>query len=145
MKKIINNKVYSTDTARTVGSHDNGLLPNDLNYSREALYIKKTGEYFLHGNGGANTRYAHQCDTNRWCGGESIMPLTYAEAKQWAQAHLEADEYTAEFGTIVEDDSTTMTTLRLPSALYEAVRRKAQEQGTSMAALIQTALEAAIK
>ena len=51
MRKIINNKVYDTDTATWIGLSDNGHEYNDSAYSGETLYRKRTGEHFLHGEG----------------------------------------------------------------------------------------------
>ena len=58
MKKIIDNKVYDTNTATLIGSKDNGISPASFAYCRESLYRKRTGEYFKHGEGGANSKYA---------------------------------------------------------------------------------------
>lgn len=52
MKKIINGKKYDTDTAKEVGYSNNGLLSTDIDYIEETLYQKKTGEFFLYGEGG---------------------------------------------------------------------------------------------
>lgn len=58
MKKIINNKLYNTDTANSLIYWYNDLPSNDGYYYAEELYIKKTGEYFLYGEGGALSPYA---------------------------------------------------------------------------------------
>ena len=57
MKKIINGKLYDTSTAHLVGEWDNQLYGNP-DYAAESLYRKRTGEFFLHGEGGARSRYA---------------------------------------------------------------------------------------
>ena len=46
MKKIINGKMYNTDTARKVASCEHGDGPRDFRYYSESLYCKRTGEYF---------------------------------------------------------------------------------------------------
>lgn len=56
MKKIINGKKYDTETAREVACKAWGYY-GDLNFVFETLYKKKTGEFFLYGEGGANTSY----------------------------------------------------------------------------------------
>ena len=45
MRKIINNKVYDTSTAAMIGLSDNGHEYNDLAYSGETLYRKRTAAY----------------------------------------------------------------------------------------------------
>ena len=57
MKKVIDGALYNTDTAQMMGDWDNGLYANDFGFCRERLYRTKSGKYFLHGEGGANSRY----------------------------------------------------------------------------------------
>lgn len=97
MKKIINGKLYNTETASCVGSYQYSY-PGDFGYWYEALYKKKSGEYFLHGEGGANSKYMREVGQNEWSGGEVINRLTVDEAKEWAEQYISADEYIAEFG-----------------------------------------------
>ena len=52
MKKIINGKMYDTDTAKELVSVTNGYCMGDLYYSKTALYQKRTGEYFVYSEGG---------------------------------------------------------------------------------------------
>lgn len=97
MKKIINGKMYNTDTAREVGYYWNGLSDSDFGYISETLYKKKTGEYFLSGRGGARTRYASY---GRGCisGGQKIIPYTTEEAKAWMEENCATEDYIKEFG-----------------------------------------------
>lgn len=143
MKKIINGKQYDTSTAKKLGMkwRNEG---NNLDYVCETLYQKKSGEYFLHGLGGARTCYAKRL----WDGygaGEEIVPLTMEAAKEWARDNLPADAYNAAFGAIVDDGSVTACTMRMPTALLEATRRAAAAQGVTISAFIQSAIEAALK
>ena len=101
MKKIINGRMYNTDTAELVGEWDNGHSYTDFNYCKEALYRKKTGEYFLHGKGGARSRWC-EWGGNCVCDGEGIIPLTITMAKEWAECNLSADEYEEIFGEVEE-------------------------------------------
>ena len=52
MKKIINGKMYNTETAKYCGGYEFSNC-GDFNYVCEELYQKKTGELFLYGEGGA--------------------------------------------------------------------------------------------
>lgn len=101
MKKIINGKRYDTDTAKNLGSAGYSH-PGDFNYWRETLYRKKTGEFFLHGIGGAMSRYARSTGLNEWTGGEEIRPLSLEEAQKWAEKYLEVEEFERIFGTCEE-------------------------------------------
>lgn len=102
MKKIINSKKYDTKTAKEIGIYCASLLVSDFGYFEETLYRKKTGEFFLYGSGNAASRYSRKCGTNEWCGGEAIVPLTESEAREWAEQHLEVEEYEAVFGEVEE-------------------------------------------
>ena len=63
--------------------------------------VKKTGEFFLYGEGGAMTQYA-ESDGDAYCGGAEIIPLTEKKAKEWAENHLDADDYESIFGPVEE-------------------------------------------
>lgn len=52
MKKIINGKMYNTETATELGDFWNGLSTSDFRNLSETLYRKKNGEFFLYGQGG---------------------------------------------------------------------------------------------
>ena len=104
MKKIINGKLYNTETAKMVGNGSNypSHYPGDFGYFDEYLYKKKTGEFFLCGKGGPMTKYAHSVGQNCWSGGEDIIPLTTDEAKEWVEKYFDAYEYIAIFGEVEE-------------------------------------------
>lgn len=102
MKKIINGKMYDTDTAKKIGFRSNGGSWRDFSHLEETLFRKKNGEFFLFGEGGAMTKYSVSCGQNEWSGGEKIVPMTYEEASDWAERYLDADEYTAIFGDVSE-------------------------------------------
>lgn len=133
MKKIIDGKVYDTDTARFIGKWSNGCYGGDYNYVYEELYCKRTGEYFLYGEGGAGTVYSEMVGSNSWSSGEDIELLTYNEAREWAEEHLTADDYLDEFEAIPEDDSKTRCTIYMKNETIELLKEyaKRQEKGIS--------------
>ena len=92
MKKVINGKVYDTTTAKRLGEYEPSPYTSDFHWYCETLYQKKTGEFFLHGEGNAASKYSRSCGQNEWCGSEKILPMTYAEAQSWAEEHLDGDE-----------------------------------------------------
>lgn len=97
MKQIINGKMYNTETAECLASYWNGLSERDFKHCSEELYRKKNGEFFLFGEGGPLSKYAMP-DGNGFCGGQKIIPLSEAEAREWAEDHITADEYIEIFG-----------------------------------------------
>lgn len=142
MKKIINGKVYDTSTAKELGSYANYGSWRDFSHYEETLYRKKTGEFFLHGEGGPATRYAVPEGQNSWSGGERIMPMTYNEAREWAEKHLEADDYEAIFGEVVEDEDATKQTVSISvnPAKWENAKRKAAQLGMGISEYIESLL-----
>ena len=97
MKKIINGKMYNTETAKEIASYWNGLNYGDFRYCSEILYQKKTGEFFLYGDGGPMTEYRVECGDG-WRGGETIIPLTDTVAREWLEGFSDADTYIRVFG-----------------------------------------------
>jgi hypothetical protein len=137
MKKIINGKVYDTDKARELGTWANAGGWRDFNHCEETLYRKKTGEFFLHGEGGPMTRYAKAVDQNSWTGGERIMPMSYDEAREWAEEKLDASEYEEIFGEISEDSSRIQVGYSLSATTVETIKREAARRGITAGAYIE--------
>ena len=102
MRKIINWKKYDTETAEQLASYWNELSTRDFRHMTERLFRKKTGEYFLYGEGGPLSKYATRCGGSGFTGGEDIVPLSEQEAKELAEKHLGCDEYEAIFGEVEE-------------------------------------------
>lgn len=140
MKKVIAGKVYDTATAQRLAYWENMADVRDFHQYSETLYRKKTGEFFLHGEGGPMTQYAQTVGTNSWSGGERIMPLTYSEAQKWAEEHLDGDEYEAIFGEVAEDGSRLQVCYTLSAAAAETVKRRAAAAGISASAYIESLL-----
>lgn len=136
MKKIIGGKSYSTETAREVASCSHGDGPRDFRYYSETLYCKRTGEYFLSGEGGPMTKYRRTTGQNSWSGGEGIIPLTYEEAKDWAEREMDADDYEAEFGPAPESDERVVLSVSLDAATADRIRKAAAAAGMSVSAFI---------
>jgi len=137
MKKIIGGKVYDTETARELGSWCNAGSWRDFSHKEETLYRKKTGEFFLYGQGGPMTNYAEPTGTNSWSGGERIMPLTFQEASKWAEEKLQADEYESIFGEVTEDESKIQVCYSLSAATVETIKRRAAEAAISASEYIE--------
>lgn len=83
MRKVIDGKVYDTETADYIAGWENEFSCSDFNWYEEDLYRTKNGRWFLVGNGNAGSRYSRQCGTNTWCGSVKLKALTDEEAKRW--------------------------------------------------------------
>lgn len=99
MKKIINSKLYDTDTAEVIGSY--GYSGWDY-YIGEMLYRKHTGEFFLHRAEDIRTSYSISSGDEWMSCGECIIPYTEKDAKAWAEKHLDVDTYIGIFGAVEE-------------------------------------------
>lgn len=141
MKKIISGRKYDTDTATMVGEWSDGY-PRDFRYQCETLYRKRNGEYFLHGEGGAMSKYAVSHGDNSWGGGEEIIPLSYDRAREWAEKHLDADDYEAAFGEVSEGDEDVMLSVRVSASVKATVGRLAAQSGRTMADIVADAIVA---
>lgn len=140
MKKIINGKKYDTATAQKLGFFDN----NELGFSsvEESLYRKRTGEFFLLGEGGPMSKYAVSTGGGNWAGGTAIIPLSWESARAWAEEHLDAAAYEGIFGEVAEDDSKTVMSVRISAAALEKAKRGASKSGSTLSALVEAAIAA---
>ena len=146
MKKIINGKLYDTDTAKNVGEWANAGNWRDFNHIEETLYRKRTGEFFLYGEGGPMTKYAVSQGQNSWSGGEKIIPLSAAKAREWAEERLTADEYAEIFGMPDEGTGERATLcVQIPAALAAKIRANAADEGKSLTAYIESVLSKALQ
>ncbi|RVU97073.1 hypothetical protein EII22_09060 [Coriobacteriales bacterium OH1046] len=141
MRKIIDGRLFDTETAHMVceptspvGMHDRG----DFHYYEESLYRKRTGEYFLHGWGGPLSPYAEPYGRGSQSG-ERIVPLSPEQAREWAEGHMEVEEYEAEWGLPGEGDSRVMT-VTVSEAAYRAIKDRAAGDGTTMGAAVDEAI-----
>ena len=100
-KKIIDGKMYNTETAKEIAYYWNGYCGNDFRSMSETLYLKKTGEYFLYGSGGPLSKY-RESRMGGWTWGEEFIPMSEEKAKKWCMENLEADEYIAIWGEVEE-------------------------------------------
>lgn len=140
MNKIIGGKRYDTEKAAEAGRTDNGLPYMDLDYYSETLYRKRTGEFFLHLEGGARSALAEP-RMGGTSGGERIRPLPYEEAVEWAERNLDADGYADLFGEPDDDRETVVTTLRLSAASKARLEREASRTGLTQSALVDRLIE----
>ena len=144
MHKTIANKLYDTATAKALGNWQKGYS-SERGYISETLYLKKTGEYFLHGEGGPRSRYAQRVGPNAWGYGERIIPLSNEEAHMWAETHLNEAAYEVVFGAIADDGTLTPVTLKLRASTAEKLHRAAREQGRQLSELAEEILSGALR
>lgn len=135
MRKIIRGSRYDTDSAKKICSWANSWDVRSIDYVEETLYRTKAGKYFLHGIGGAHTPYAEPDGDGNWSNGELITPMTDEAAREFAEKHMDADDYEAAFGAVSEPIGITV---QLPEALLEELdnrKGKASRSEVVIAAL----------
>jgi hypothetical protein len=84
MKKIIDGKIYNTQTANHIANWSNNLRNSDFSNLEETLYRTKKGQFFLFANGGAATWCAQRSGNGSWAG-EALKLLSNDEALEWCE------------------------------------------------------------
>jgi len=100
MKKVINGKVYNTETAKEIYSDWNGQ--SGWTYYSETLFKSKKGVYFICESGGPMTHMAVPCGNNTWSGSSEIYLLSIEKAKKWLEEKNAIEELVEEFSDIIE-------------------------------------------
>lgn len=139
MKKIISGRRYDTETAKLVG-YTSYSIPGDLSYWWEGLYRKRTGEFFLHGEGGPMSKYSERIGENEWGYGHEIRPLSLEEAQVWVENYLDADTYEEIFGRVSESKAQVGTWVDL--ATKEKISELREEKGITLVEIIEAGVRA---
>ena len=84
------------------------------------------------------TKYSVQTGGNNWSGGEKIIPLSYQAAQEWAEKHLDGEEYEEIFGEISEDDTKKIVTFSLSLTAIEKLKRSASQKGMGLSEYIES-------
>lgn len=150
MRKVINGRTYNTETSKVIGGWDNGRSYNDFECCEETLYKNTKGAYFLYGEGGPMSKYAKSAGQNSWTGGSAITPMTASEAQEWAEEHLTADEYEAEFGVQEEAAPSDLATrervnMTINTELMTRLRARSAETGVPMSRMLDKAIMEILK
>jgi len=100
MRKVINKKVCDTETAKQLGVIYAGEFGDAGGYE-EALYINKSKQHFIYGNGGSESKYTRP----------TIDLFTEEEAENWLKANKK--EYVKDDAKITESEKPTK---KMPAA-----------------------------
>ena len=121
MQTIINGIVYNTNTAAELALRHATSVTSG--YYHEALYRTEQDAFFLY--------RIENHDTN-------IIPLTYEEAKSWAEAHFPEKPYQ----TILENPEETVPFyLHLKKSDIDHLKQSAKTSGISVEAYILSLIE----
>lgn len=136
MKKIINGKVYDTEKAALIARADHDNIKDAYGMPcRQAMFRKKTGEFFVHLEQGTSLTLHNilGCDYRQ---GRGIYPLTYGQAKMWAESEMSADAWENLFGD-PEDDSDILLGIRVSASAAAKLKRIASEAGKSQNRIVE--------
>lgn len=97
MEQRIKGRRYNTKSARRIASWTNNLPTSDFRVVEETLFQKRTSEYFLYGKGGPQSSYGEVKEDGSIGYGSEIIPLTFEQARAWAQEKLSSEEYRQSF------------------------------------------------
>lgn len=101
MKKIINGKVYNTETAKHLATFEYGR-GRDFDRVNEELYQTKNGTFFLYYEGGPNSSYSEEVGQNEWSGSEGLRIVDEDEAKEFIEKNGDVETYIEVFGEVEE-------------------------------------------
>lgn len=135
MNKVINGRRYDTQTAKKIGTYTHGA-DFDTHYS-ETLYRKTTGEFFLYGEGGANSRYCNRAGANNCTPGAQIIPLCYGDAEEWAVKHLKPEQYKEDFEAPEKGGEKKTVSFSLTAGAVAKITRIASEKGMAKSEVIE--------
>ena len=102
MKKVINGRMYDTETATMLADRTHGVWGN-YDYAEEELYRKKNGEHFIRIYGKVLSVCLAWFDFQTgYCDGHWFVPIGERVAKKWAEENLDGDKYVEIFGEVEE-------------------------------------------
>lgn len=146
MQKRIHGLMYDTETATLIAKTDNGYPVSDLKFARYELYKKRTGEYFLYGEGNAASECHHfNRSENAYEAGEIIRPLGIDDVKHWLEKYqddFDHDIYEQEFGHIKQTGEKKQISLSLTVTAIEKLKRMASFQGKTQSEIVEELINA---
>jgi hypothetical protein len=103
MKAVIDGVRYDTNKAEIVGSHNTGRGWNNFRHWEATLYVTSKGCFFLAGEGGGMTEFAHTCSDNSRSAGSRVIPMNAEEALRWAEQYLDISIVEKWFTEMIQD------------------------------------------
>lgn len=91
MKRVIEGKVYNTETATYIGDLPCSANPGDFQHHDTGLYRSPKGTYFLAGKGGPMSMWSESEGNSGRTGGSGIMTIPDDEARSYAES-MDLDE-----------------------------------------------------
>jgi hypothetical protein len=99
MRKIIDGKIYDTNTAQKLCDIGNDEGQSQFTYDWTYLYRSPKGAFFIAGEGGPRSRWGERT-SHGIGGGEGLKLVTEAEARELFELHGDPDLYEQVFGAL---------------------------------------------
>ena len=136
--KVIDGKRYDCRSAQLVAEYEH-LNRRDFGWYREELYRRKTGDFFIAGEGGPASSYRKTISKNEWTGGEKIIPLSDEEAKKWVEAHCDGQMYDLLFPENENPGKTTVS-LKMSNSVLFSIKELANAEHKSVSETVEKLL-----
>ena len=91
MKKIISGRRYDTATATLVHEASANCPRNDFAWWSEDLYRTPKGIWFVVGEGGPMSRYAHTVGNTTTGSSDELRPISAQQAREWLEHYGTAE------------------------------------------------------
>ncbi len=126
MRRIIDNKVYDTDTATLTHT---AQFSEGRAFYEESLYRKRGREFFLYGKGESESKYGFE---------DRIIPLTLEDAEAWGRGNMDNDAFLRTFkGKVAQNDEKRKVTLYITIEAHERLKHLAFSRKVPMSMLIE--------
>ena len=138
MKKVLKNKLYDTDRAKLIADVPHNNIRSGEGTCEQHLYQKKNGEFFLWLSGARSEVVSNMALDNGIHDRERhFYPISYEQARKWAESELDADAYLSLFGEPEEDSTKTALNIYIRNDTAAKLKAEAGRQGVSIGELIE--------
>jgi hypothetical protein len=144
-RRIIHGETYNSATSASFTSASPPPDTPAYKWFLESLYQTCSGAWYLVGEGMEGTPWSFWMEeSNDWCRGHMLLPLSEAEARRWMELRGLDQRYVDIFGEPDEAEGPDTMLLRLPPATKLRVAPAADAEGVSARAWVVRAVNTAL-
>jgi hypothetical protein len=103
MKKVIEGKIYNTETAECLCDVGNNLSARDFHHNHSKLFVTEKGAFFVAGGGGPLSLWSVSVGNNGTSGSNGIYLVTRDEARVMLENRNKGEGLFARLGFEVEN------------------------------------------
>ena len=143
MRRKYNQSIYDSEKAVELANHVSAT-PSESEYYKVTLHRTRIGHYFYHIIGGEQCTYAKQLSFRpQEEHGETIVPITYAEAKEFGEKHMLPELFDKEFGEVPAEGSKRQKTVMLSEDVIHTLEKRKKKYRISYSDSIDQAVRTA--